>query len=247
MGLRYDYFNAFVPAQHLDAGPFVPARNYDQVDCVPCWNDFGAAPGRGVRPVRQRTDGGQGQPRPIRAGGHLHMARNNNPVQTSVNNASRTWGDANGNFVPDCNLSSPLANGECGRHQQPQLRQHESGRHDLRERRDRRAWTSKLQLATGRERSAGARARRGAHGRILSDLVRRLHGAAEYGAGQRQSFSPYCITAPPDPRLPGGGGNSLCGLYDVIPTQLRPSHQRHLPGQQLRRSRPRSSTGWTSR
>jgi hypothetical protein len=28
-------------------------------------------------------------------------------------------------------------------------------------------------------------------------------------------FSPYCITAPVDSRLPGGGGNQVCGLYDV--------------------------------
>ena len=28
-------------------------------------------------------------------------------------------------------------------------------------------------------------------------------------------FDPYCITAPLDSRLPGGGGNQICGLYDV--------------------------------
>jgi hypothetical protein len=27
----------------------------------------------------------------------------------------------------------------------------------------------------------------------------------------------YCITAPNDPRLPGGGGNQICGIYDVKP------------------------------
>ena len=30
-------------------------------------------------------------------------------------------------------------------------------------------------------------------------------------------YDPYCITAPVDRRLPGGGGNQLCGLYDVKP------------------------------
>lgn len=30
-------------------------------------------------------------------------------------------------------------------------------------------------------------------------------------------FNPFCITAPPDPRLPGGGGYEVCGLYDVSP------------------------------
>jgi len=32
------------------------------------------------------------------------------------------------------------------------------------------------------------------------------------------SFNSYCITAPVDSRLPGGGGNQICGLYDVTPT-----------------------------
>jgi hypothetical protein len=34
---------------------------------------------------------------------------------------------------------------------------------------------------------------------------------------QPSDFSPYCITAPMDARLPGGGGNRLCGLYDISP------------------------------
>ena len=28
-------------------------------------------------------------------------------------------------------------------------------------------------------------------------------------------YDPFCITVPVDPRLPGGGGNQLCGLYDL--------------------------------
>jgi hypothetical protein len=28
-------------------------------------------------------------------------------------------------------------------------------------------------------------------------------------------FTPYCVTAPADSRLPGGGGNQICGLYDI--------------------------------
>ncbi len=40
LGIRYDYFNAYVPEQNLSAGPFVPARSYDKVECVPCWKDI---------------------------------------------------------------------------------------------------------------------------------------------------------------------------------------------------------------
>ena len=30
-------------------------------------------------------------------------------------------------------------------------------------------------------------------------------------------YDSYCITAPKDSRLPGGGGNRICGLYDIKP------------------------------
>ena len=31
------------------------------------------------------------------------------------------------------------------------------------------------------------------------------------------SYDPFCITAPVDARLPGGGGNQVCGFYDITP------------------------------
>jgi len=37
-----------------------------------------------------------------------------NPIATSVNSVNRTWNDANGNYVPDCDLRNAGANGECG-------------------------------------------------------------------------------------------------------------------------------------
>ena len=36
-----------------------------------------------------------------------NMATLNNPVNTSVNSASRGWTDGNGNFRPDCDLLNP--------------------------------------------------------------------------------------------------------------------------------------------
>src|SRR5690606_7839274 len=37
-----------------------------------------------------------------------------NPIGSLVTSANRSWNDANGNFVPDCDLTVPAANGECG-------------------------------------------------------------------------------------------------------------------------------------
>ena len=33
-------------------------------------------------------------------------------------------------------------------------------------------------------------------------------------------YSPYCVTAPADSRLPGGGGYPVCGLYDISPAKF---------------------------
>src|SRR5205807_1678019 len=33
-------------------------------------------------------------------------------------------------------------------------------------------------------------------------------------------FTQYCVTAPTDSRLPNGGGNQICGLYDIVSTKF---------------------------
>lgn len=40
IGGRYDYFNAEVPAQSADAGPWIQARNFAEIPNVPNWKDW---------------------------------------------------------------------------------------------------------------------------------------------------------------------------------------------------------------
>jgi hypothetical protein len=114
LGIRFDYQNAYVPAQNLPPITFVAARSYAPIYNVPNWKDLsprlGAthdlfATGRTV----VRANYGR-----YVASESTNMATLNNPVNTSINSASRSWTDRNGNFVPDCNLSIASANGECG-------------------------------------------------------------------------------------------------------------------------------------
>ena len=40
LGLRYTVYNAFVPASHLPAGPFEPARDFPAVEHSPQWKNL---------------------------------------------------------------------------------------------------------------------------------------------------------------------------------------------------------------
>ncbi len=61
-GLRYEYFNGYVPAQHVDATPngWVPERNFAEVKNVPLWKDVDPRIGAAYDLFRQRPDGDQG-------------------------------------------------------------------------------------------------------------------------------------------------------------------------------------------
>ena len=115
VGVRSDFFNAFAEPQSLSAGPFVPAREFPGVYDVPNWKDL--SPRLGVSydlfgNGRTALKANLGR-FPTQSGVNA-FTRLADPMNSTVNSVSRTWTDFNGNFVPDCDLASPLANAECG-------------------------------------------------------------------------------------------------------------------------------------
>ena len=229
-GLRFDYFNGYVPAEHVDAGRFVGARDFAAVACVPCWWDLtprvGASydlfgTGRTALKVSLgRYDGKES----------VSVAQFNNPITTSVNSTNRAWNDANGNFIPNCDLSNFAANGECGpidnsnfgktdpkavRYSDDMIRGF--GKRDY-------LWDFGAEVQHELRRGTSVN---GGYYRNWTNQFRQLPrgdfstvGVTDNLAQTPADFSPFCIAAPVDPRLPGGGGYQVCGLYDVAPAKF---------------------------
>src|SRR6185503_4082892 len=111
-GVRYDYLNAAVPEQHLAAGRFVPERNFAAVKNAPNWKDINPRLGVSYDLFGDGKTAVKATVGRYISGGSL--ASNVNPVNTSVNQATRAWTDLNGNYVPDCDFTNPGTNQECG-------------------------------------------------------------------------------------------------------------------------------------
>ena len=216
LAVRFDSFNGTVPAQHLIAGPFVPARDFTAVSNTPDWKSLnprlGVAYdvfGNGKTALKLSL----GRYMPIVTGATF------NPVSTQAQSATRTWNDANGNYVPDCVLdaSVPGANGECGRLSDQTFGQVRAGNTSYA--------TDALTGFNGQfhnwQSSASIQQQLRPGMALNVGYFRTWYGgflATDNQAVTAASFNSYCITAPVDSRLPGGGGNQICGLYDVTPT-----------------------------
>ncbi|MEQ1870923.1 MAG: carboxypeptidase regulatory-like domain-containing protein [Vicinamibacterales bacterium] len=228
-GIRYDALNGVNPAQCRPAGEFLPEFCFDEVKNVPNWKDisprfgvaydlFGnaktaikASVGRYVKP--EATD----------------IANRTNAASAIAAGTSRTWADSNSNFLPDCNLKDPTANGECGAYDNRLfgtktattafaqdvregwgVRQFNwqtaiSVQHELRP-----GFGINVGYFNTRWGNGGSDAYPGGGGDWVTDNLSVTPG----------DFSTFCATAPVDSRLPGGGGYQVCDLYDVSPAKF---------------------------
>ena len=131
--------------------------------------------------------------------------------------ANRTWNDANGDYHPDCDYRNVLANGECGQlsglgfgTQLPLLNFAENARSGWGQREH--TWTTSALIQ--HELTEGIGVTVGYYRTSFANNLTNDNLMVE-----RSDFSEYCVTAPTDSRLPGGGGSQICGLFDVNPAK----------------------------
>ena len=227
MGLRFDRLDAYNPEQTRPGGIYLAPLSFSEQTCVPCWNDFsprfGAAYdlfGNGKTAVK------------VYVGKYMNLESTTIASAASPANAvsistARVWDDnkflagdpRSGNFVPDCVLTNPADNGECGPSQNAAF-----GTVAITTRYDSalitgwgsRPYNWQANVALQHELRQGLALNVGYfhtwYGNFLATQNRNVTPA---------DYSPFCVTVPTDTRIPEGGGNQLCGFTDLSPSASR--------------------------
>ena len=217
-GLRYDYFGVSIPAQTRPAGPFVQAITIAEIGSGSLPSYHSVVPRAGVA-YDLFGDGRTA----IKAsfGKYVNSVGSNvlnlyHPALTISTLAERSWNDANLNFVPDCDLTSAMENGECGALNNSRFGQSVPA-----------TASDPALLDSGRGHNWQAvvavqhEVRQGWSVEVAYD--RTWYGdfqVTDNLAVTPADYDPFCVTAPSDQNLPNGGGYEICGLFDINPAKL---------------------------
>jgi hypothetical protein len=221
-GIRFDMFQTSYPEQHFGPGPLVPARDItfperDNLD----WKDIT------YRSSAAYDIFGTGKTAwKITLNKYLNGQTLNglgvevNPFNTLINTTTRSWNDRgglgiNGDYIPQCDILNPAANGECGPMANPNFGRPIPGASfdpDLLTGWAHRNYNWELSTSVQHEILP----------RVSLDVgyFRRWFGnfrVTDNLALAPADFDQFSITVPSDQRLPGGGGYTIDGLYNVKP------------------------------
>ena len=221
LGLRWDYVRQDIPAQDtsrfvdsptgsVGPGTWAPTRRWDAIPNAANWTDLSPRIGVAHDLFGDGRTALKGSVSRYLRVDTIGMSASRNPVNASVTSATRSWRDLDGDFFPDEDELGPYSNANFGR--------------------------SVLTNVFAEDVYSGFGTRRhnweysvGVEQEILPrtsiDVAywRRAQGnfsVTDNVLVEPGDFDPYCVTAPDDPRLPGGGGYEVCGLHDVNPASF---------------------------
>ena len=213
VGVRWDYLNEWIPENALPAGRWVDAVTYPRVDHVASFRDINPRMGIAYDLFGDGMTAIKGTVNRYIVNQLVGVAGANDPAQLTVRRITRSFNDANGNFIPDCDLGNRLANAECGQVSNlnfgltnptnlgwdPSIREGYGTRNYN--------WEYSAQLA--QQVAQGVSLNAGYFRRTYGGIV-----VLDNLDLDRSQNDPYCVTTPVNAGLPGGGGQELCGLWD---------------------------------
>jgi hypothetical protein len=218
LGLRYDWFNSYVPSLVEGPGPNVPNRNitFPEVDNVPNWKNWSPRLG-----ASWDLFGNGKTALKVSLGKYLEgpalniYTRLADPAASIAVSATRSWTDTNGNGLPDCDLGTAAANGECGPNNNVNFGNSIVTTRYASDVPTTRITSWEFSTAIQHELFPRTSLNVGYYRRWYNNLL-----VTQNVAVSSADYSPYCIPVPVDPRLPGGGGGQECGFYDVSPAKF---------------------------
>jgi Carboxypeptidase regulatory-like domain len=221
VGLRYDFYRTSYPTQTLGPNQFTPNRNVTfEAGDVASFNDItpklGVAYdvfGTGRTAVKASLSKYVQQ---MSYGGTFGEAAT--PALRTVQNVQRPWIDANRNFVPECDLLNLQPNGECGIV------------NNL-------AYGNPVPSTTYDPETLSGWGKRGYNWETSVSVQHELapNVSADVGYFRRwygnfivtdnqnvaaSDYTAFSVVAPTDPRLPGGGGHTVSGLFNITPAAV---------------------------
>ena len=210
LGLRFDYLNNRVEEQSAAGGTWIGPRSFPAMKNVPNFRDLDPRLGVAYDLFGTGKTALKATLSRYILPSTVGVARQLNPFNTSVNTATRPWTDANNDGIPQESELGPLSNNAFG-----QL--------NVATRFDPDSIEGFGKRRNNWEVSAG----------ITQELMSRLSVDATYYRRMQGNFTttdnldvapgdfnPYCVTAPRDSRLPDGGGQQICGLFDIVPAKF---------------------------
>jgi hypothetical protein len=222
LGLRYDRLHTYSPETRIGPAQLAPNRNivFPKTEGAN-WRDI-----MGTSALTMDVFGDGKTALKVSLGKYLAelVLRDNyiagtNPADRLVNSTTRSWNDANRDFVPNCDLANPAANGECGAMADPSF------------------GSTRLAANIDPDLLSGWGARPEPHwsfaAGVQRELLPRVSMDVEYWrtwfgsfvvindrAVGPEDYDAFSITAPVDPRLPNGGGYVISGLYNLKPSSF---------------------------
>jgi hypothetical protein len=216
-GLRYDQFNTSYDAIRVEPTRWLPvARDYAGNDVLG-WKDLSPRLGfswdvfgTGKTAIKGSLN------RYVLQEGKLQTTAVH-PVVAATNSIARTWTD-NGDFIVQGDPLNPAVNGELGASPNANF-----GKPIATLRFDPDWATGYGTRPYNWETSVSLQHEILPRVSVLAAYYRRSYGnfiVTDNLLTAPADYDPYCVTAPGDARLPGGGGQRICGLFDLSPTKL---------------------------